>query len=305
VGSNLFNLNHPTVKIGLFGKQLHENFKPALQLLVSSMISNRIRFWVHPQLQNYFAAHCSGVEMMDQWLLRSGTMPEDIDFMIAIGGDGTFLEAFASFNLQKIPLLGINTGRLGFLTDISPEEIAHAVQSLISGNYRIEERSVLAVSLNPRTEISLPYALNELTVHKRDTSSMIMVHAYIDGVFLTRYWADGLIVATPTGSTAYSMSVGGPIVTPDSQNLIISPIASHNLTVRPVIIPDHCEVMLKIESRDSKFLLSLDSRSYVFEKTLEVRVKRSEKNVALVKLSNQSFYDTLRNKLMWGIDKRN
>ncbi len=293
------------MKIGLFGKQLHEDFKPALQRLITAMILNRIQFWVHPQMQNYFSTHCSGIENIDHWVISTEEPPNDIDFMITLGGDGTFLEAFASFRLQKIPLLGINTGRLGFLTDISPEDIPNAIQSLVAGNYRIEERSVLAVSLNPSTEISLPYALNELTVHKRDTSSMIMVHAYIDGIFLTRYWADGLIIATPTGSTAYSMSVGGPIVTPDSRNIIISPIASHNLTVRPIIIPDHCEVLLKIESRDSKFLLSLDSRSYVFEKTLEVRVKRSDINVSLVKFSNQNFWDTLRNKLMWGIDKRN
>jgi len=222
-----------------------------------------------------------------------------------MGGDGTFLETISAINLIQIPLLGINTGRLGFLADISPDDIPQAIDSLVSGNYRLEERMVLKATLQTELGIQLPYALNDLTVHKRDTSSMILIHAFIDDLFLANYWADGLIIATPTGSTAYSMSVGGPIVSPDSQNFIITPIASHNLTVRPLVIPNHHEISLRIESRDSKFLLSLDSRSYVIEESLEVRVKKAETSVKLIKMNNQDFFNTIRTKLMWGIDTRN
>jgi NAD+ kinase len=194
---------------------------------------------------------------------------------------------------------------LGFLADISPNEIHSTLLAISNNEFKIEHRAILQASLQPSLDIEFPYAINDLTVHKRDTSSMIVIHVYIDNVFLANYWADGLIIATPSGSTAYSMSVGGPIVSPDSKNLIITPIASHNLTVRPLVIPDNKNISLKIESRDSKFLLSLDSRSYVIEKTLQVQVKIAEKQISLIKLNNHSYYSTLRNKLMWGVDKRN
>ncbi|MGD9992475.1 MAG: NAD kinase [Salinivirgaceae bacterium] len=293
------------MKIGLFGIQVTENCKIVLNQLVKTLIEKDAQLWIHPFFYELFSAVQKQYKVPAEAIIQSEKIPADLDYLITIGGDGTFLEAVSAINLQNIPLLGVNTGRLGFLADVSPGEIPEAIEALYKNEFRIEERSVLKANLFPEQNITLPFALNDLTVHKRDTSSMIAIQAYIDDVFLTQYWADGLIIATPTGSTAYSMSVGGPIVTPESNNFIITPIASHNLTVRPLVIPNHHEISLKIESRDSKFLLSLDSRSYVMEEKLEVRVKKAETNVSLVKLNNQHFYKTIRNKLMWGIDKRN
>jgi NAD+ kinase len=297
--------NTRSMKIGLFGRKLSESFKPALDLLINELIDRETKIWIHPVFNPYFTKNY--LELISQYkiFIHSETIPTDLDYIITIGGDGTFLEAVSAINLQNIPLLGINTGRLGFLADISPNEIPDAIDALYNKHFKIEERSVLKATLSPNQNINLPYALNDLTVHKRDSSSMIVIHAYIDGIFLTQYWADGLIISTPTGSTAYSMSAGGPIMSPESQNFIITPIASHNLTVRPLVVPNHHEISLKIESRDSKFLLSLDSRSYVIEEELEVIVRKASKNVSLIKLNNQNFYTTIRNKLMWGIDKRN
>jgi NAD+ kinase len=293
------------VKIGLFGIQVTENCKSVLNQLVKTLIEKDAQLWIHPFFYELFSAIQKQYKIPVEAIIQSEKIPADLNYLITIGGDGTFLEAVSAINLQKIPLLGVNTGRLGFLADVSPGEIPEAIEALYKNEFRIEERSVIKATLFPEQNITFPFALNDLTVHKRDTSSMIAIQAYIDDVFLSQYWADGLIIATPTGSTAYSMSAGGPIVTPDSKNFIITPIASHNLTVRPLVIPDHHEISLKIESRDSKFLLSLDSRSYVMEEKLEVRVKKAETNVSLVKLNNQHFYKTIRNKLMWGVDKRN
>ena len=293
------------MKIGLFGIQVTENCKSVLNQLVKTLIEKEAQLWIHPFFYELFSAFQKQYKVPTEAIIQSEKIPAGLDYLITIGGDGTFLEAVSAINLQNIPLLGINTGRLGFLADVSPGEIPEAIEALYKNEFRIEERSVLKATLFPEQNITLPFALNDLTVHKRDTSSMIAIQAYIDDVFLTQYWADGLIIATPTGSTAYSMSAGGPIVTPESNNFIITPIASHNLTVRPLVIPNHHEISLKIESRDSNFLLSLDSRSYVMEEKLEVRVKKAETNVSLVKLNNQHFYKTIRNKLMWGIDKRN
>lgn len=293
------------MKIGLFGIQFNTNSKTVLNQLVKILIEKKAQLWIHPFFHEFFSDYQKQNQVPAHSLIQSEKLPADLDYLITIGGDGTFLEAVSAINLQNIPLLGINTGRLGFLADVSPGEIPEAIEELYHKQFRIEERSVIQATLYPEQNIGFPFALNDLTVHKRDSSSMIAIQAYIDDVFLTQYWADGLIIATPTGSTAYSMSAGGPIVTPGSHNFIITPIASHNLTVRPLVIPDHHEISLKIESRDSKFLLSLDSRSYVMEEKLEVRVKKAETNVRLVKFNNQHFYKTIRNKLMWGIDKRN
>lgn len=293
------------MKIGLFGKKLTNNFKPALDQLIESLIEKQTQIWIHPVFMPYCLENYATLISNDTIFIQSKEIPFDLEYLITIGGDGTFLEAVSAINLHKIPLLGINTGRLGFLADISPNEIKEAINALYNKEYKIEDRNVLQATLSPSQNIDLPYALNDLTVHKRDTSSMITIQAYIDNVFLTQYWADGLIISTPTGSTAYSMSAGGPIVLPESQDFILTPIASHNLTVRPLVIPNHHEISLKIESRDRKFLLSLDTRSYVMEESLEVKIKKAATNVSLIKMNNQNFYSTLRNKLMWGIDKRN
>ncbi len=294
------------MKVGIFAKNINEEFLPNLKVLCDSLININAQIWIHPIFHNPFRQFCILFNLSGLNQILQEEMPIDLDFMITIGGDGTFLEAMTSIKLKNIPLLGINTGRLGFLADISPTEIENTIKCINEKKYTIESRSILEANLEPsQDDIKFPYAINDLTVHKRDSSSMIVIHAYIDDMFLTNYWADGLIIATPTGSTAYSLSSGGPIVTPDSKSLILTPIAPHNLTVRPLVLPDDHKITLKIESRDSKFLLSLDSRAFVIEESLEVHVKTAQNKISLIKLNNHSYYSTLRNKLMWGVDRRN
>ena len=292
------------MKVGIYAKTINTDFLTNLDELFKTLKELRVDIWFHQQFIEALKNHRSDILLPDNLLLNDKT-PHDLDFLITIGGDGTFLDALSAIKLKNIPLLGINTGRLGFLADISPNEIKSTLYAIANGEFKIEHRSILEAKLKPGQNIKFPYAINDLTVHKRDTSSMIIIHTYIDDVFLANYWADGLIISTPTGSTAYSMSAGGPIVSPDSQSLIITPIAPHNLSVRPLVVPDNHKISLRIESRDSNFLLSLDARSYVIEETLEVQVKTAKTPISLIKLNNHSYYSTLRNKLMWGVDKRN
>ncbi len=293
------------MKVGIYTKIVGSGFLPNIIELFEALNKHGASIWLHPQFNNALSSNLSALPISKSKIIEGSKVPCDLDFLITIGGDGTFLEALSVIELKNIPLLGINTGRLGFLADISPNDIQSTINAIAKNEYKIENRPIIEAKLAPIQGIKFPYALNDLTVHKRDSSSMITISAYIDDVFLSNYWADGLIISTPTGSTAYSMSAGGPIVTPNSKNFIITPIAPHNLTVRPLVIPNNHKISLKIESRDSKFLLSLDSRSYVIEETLEVQVKIAKNHISLIKLNNYCYYSTLRNKLMWGVDKRN
>jgi len=201
--------------------------------------------------------------------------------------------------------MGINLGRMGFLSSISKEEIGQAVNALIRGDYTLEKRALLSVETPQHLFGDMNYALNELTVNKKDTGSMILVHVYIDDKLLNSYWADGLIIATPTGSTAYSLSCNGPIITPDSENFVITPIATHNLTVRPVVIPDKSVIRLKVEGRMSQYLIGLDSRNSIIDSDTEIVVKKEKFFINLVQRVGDDFYTTIRQKLMWGRDVRN
>lgn len=229
----------------------------------------------------------------------------DCNYLISIGGDGTLLDATTLVRNTGIPILGLNTGRLGFLTEFSKTELAEAAQALIDKNYSIDSRSLLKVESPENDYDGYPYALNELTVHKKDTTSMITVNVFMNDLLLNSYWADGLIISTPTGSTAYSLSCGGPILTPESENFVITPIAPHNLNVRPLVIPDNCVLRLQVESRSNDFLASLDSRSEGLSTTEDIIVSKANFNINLIRRPSQDFLSTLRNKLMWGLDKRN
>lgn len=292
------------MKIGIYGKNNNSNLQETLEQLLLSLNKRSINIWLNKDIATY----CEKIITTQKNSIKyktSPNIPTDLDFLITIGGDGTFIEGITASKLTDIPTLGVNTGRLGFLADISPEEIDEAIECLCNGNYNIEKRSLLNAELMPDQGISFPYALNEVAVLKRDTSSMIRIQAYIDDYFLTSYWADGLIIATPTGSTAYSMSAGGPIISPESNNFLITPIAPHNLSNRPLVISDTHTISLKIESRDKKFLVSLDSKSYPIEDKLDIKIQKANKHASVVKLKKHNFYKTIRNKLMWGIDKRN
>lgn len=228
-----------------------------------------------------------------------------IDYMLSLGGDGTFLETITYVRDSGIPILGINTGRLGFLANVAKTEIHAAIDALAEKKFSIDTRALLSVHTSTGLFGELNYGLNELTMLKKDSSAMITIHAYINGDYLNSYFADGLIISTPTGSTAYSLSCGGPLVMPGSQNFVITPIAPHNLNVRPLVISDNNTITLKVEGRSSHYLVSLDSRSEVINASIELTLKKANFCVNLIKLENQSFFNTIRNKLLWGLDKRN
>ncbi len=233
-------------------------------------------------------------------------VPSDVEALAvcSVGGDGTFLEAARMMMGSDVPILGINNGRLGFLSDVAEQNIPEAIDNLLSGNYRLGSLDVISLYANDeRTPID--YALNEFAVNKCDNASMLTIHAYVDGEYLTTYWADGLIIATATGSTAYSLSVGGPIVCPSTPNLIITPVAPHNLNVRPLIVPSGSVIQLRMEGRGPNILTSLDGRNHVMENGCRLRIAKAPFSVRVVQLQGHSFFATLRDKLMWGADTRN
>lgn len=226
------------------------------------------------------------------------------DMVISIGGDGTFLKAAHRTGKKNIPVLGINTGRLGFLADISPLEFRAAFEAIHQGNYTIEQRSVIQVTTDNGTPIASPYALNDIAVLKRDSSSMICIRTSIDGTYLNTYQADGLIIATPTGSTAYSLSVNGPIMVPSANTLSINPVAPHSLNIRPIVIYDNCEIKLEVKSRSHNFLVAIDGRSYTCNETSHLTIRKAPYTIKVAKCLNHNFFNTLRTKLMWGADTR-
>ncbi|WP_276965840.1 NAD kinase [Bacteroides graminisolvens] len=228
----------------------------------------------------------------------------EADMVISIGGDGTFLKAAGRVGRKNIPILGINTGRLGFLADVSPEEMEETFNEIHKGQYNVEERSVLQLSSNKKKMEILPYALNDIAVLKRDSSSMITIHTSINDAYLATYQADGLIIATPTGSTAYSLSVGGPIIVPHSNTIAITPVAPHSLNIRPIVIRDDWKITLDVESRSHNFLVSIDGSSESFTENDRITINRADYTIKVVKRLNHVFFDTLRSKMMWGIDSR-
>ena len=228
----------------------------------------------------------------------------EADMILSIGGDGTFLKAASRVGKKNIPILGINTGRLGFLADISPEEMEETFDEIYNNHYKVEERSVLQLRCDDERLMQSPYALNEIAVLKRDSSSMISIHAAINGAPLTTYQADGLVISTPTGSTAYSLSVGGPVIVPHSKTIAITPVAPHSLNVRPIVICDDWEITLDVESRSHNFLVAIDGRSESCKETTQLHISRADYSIKVVKRFNHIFFDTLRNKLMWGADIR-
>ena len=228
----------------------------------------------------------------------------EADMVLSIGGDGTFLKAASRVGSRNILILGINTGRLGFLADVSPEEMEDTFNDIYSNNYRIEDRSVLQVSCKEQELKGYPFGLNEIAVLKRDSSSMISIHTAINGAYLTTYQADGLFIATPTGSTAYSLSIGGPVIVPHSNTIAITSVAPHSLNVRPIVINDDWEITLDVESRSHNFLIAIDGRSETCREGSKLTIRKADYKIKVVKRQNHIFFNTLRNKMMWGADGR-
>jgi NAD+ kinase len=227
------------------------------------------------------------------------------DCLISLGGDGTLLDAVALVRDKNIPILGINFGRLGFLASISKEEVASAVDSLVNHTFLLDKRTLIHLDSNEKLFGETPFGLNEFAIHKRDTAPMVKIHTYLNGEFLNTYWADGLIVSTPTGSTGYNMSCNGPILFPESASFVITPVAPHNLNVRSIIVPDNNIVSFEVEGRGDQIICALDARREIVSKNIQLAVRREKFGINLVRLNENSFLSTLRTKLTWGLDKRN
>lgn len=234
-------------------------------------------------------------------------LDESFDLFLSIGGDGTILRSVTYVQHKEIPILGINAGRLGFLAKVQKENIDVFLQLVLDKKYTLSKRSVLRLTCKPKkSEINtINFALNEITVSRKDTTSMITIETYLNDEYLTSYWADGLIISTPTGSTGYSLSCGGPILTPDVKSFVITPIAPHNLNARPLVIPDKTVVKLKISGREDQYLVSLDSRIAILDKNAELIIKKADFNVNMIEIHEETFIQTLRKKMLWGEDKRN
>ncbi|MDD4516867.1 NAD kinase [Massilibacteroides sp.] len=291
------------MKVGIFGSDYQADKQNLLHRLFEKLEALEAEIYVDNSFYMYMADALS-FEPSINGVLTEEIFEFDIDLALSVGGDGTFLHTAARVNKQNVPILGINTGRLGFLADVPVREIEETLEELYRNYYKIEERRLLQLFVDGHPFRGYNYALNEIAILKRDTSSMITIHTQLNGEYLTSYQADGLVIATPTGSTAYSMSINGPILIPQCDNLILSPVAPHSLNVRPLVIPDSYKITLGVESRSKSFLVALDGRSEVFPTGIQLSVAVADYTTKIIKRYNHTFYQTLREKLMWGADAR-
>jgi NAD+ kinase len=292
------------MRVAIYSRAIEEDHYQDVQLFFDELKKQKIE----PVLFHSF------YEQISDKINFSGIVPtfflsehltDEIDFIISLGGDGTLLDTVTLVRNKNIPVMGINFGRLGFLAGIGRNELTTAVKSMGKRTFVIDKRTMIHIDANLPLFGDVPYALNEFAIHKRDTEPMIKIHTYLNGEFLNTYWADGLIVATPTGSTGYSLSCNGPIVFPESGSFVITPVAPHNLNVRPIIVPDDNIISFEIESRSEHIICALDSRREIVSKDVQLAVRKESFHLKLVRLNENNFLQTLRNKLTWGLDKRN
>jgi NAD+ kinase len=291
------------MKIAIYGRKYNESATVYMQQLLDCLVEHQVEIVIYNAFQSFLSPRVSLPKNIE--VFSNHEELTDVNYLISVGGDGTLLDTVSFVRDSGIPIIGINMGRLGFLASIAKQEIKTAVESLIKGHFSIDKRSLLRVESNIPLFNGVNYGLNEVTIHKKDTSSMIIVHAYLNGEFLNSYWADGLILATPTGSTGYSLSCGGPIIFPNSENFVITPISPHNLNVRPIIISDNQVITFEVEGRSAHYLATLDSRTETLETSVQLAVRKESFQLNLIRLSTENYLGTLRNKLMWGLDTRN
>lgn len=292
------------MKIAIYGRQFNNSVVPFLQHIFDCLASRKVETVVFDKF-HHFIADKINFSKSPEVFATADDLRGKVDLMFSLGGDGTLLDTVSLIRDSGIPVMGINFGRLGFLASINKDDVENAIDNLLAGQYTLDKRTLLSIDspFNPFGNDN--FALNDITFHKRDTSAMIIIHAFLNGEFLNSYWADGLIIATPTGSTAYSLSCGGPIVFPNSGNIVVTPIAPHNLNVRPIVLSDNNELSFEIEGRSSKYRLSCDSRTEVLDTSVKTVIKKADFQINLVRTHNENYLSTLRNKLLWGIDTRN
>jgi NAD+ kinase len=292
-----------STKIAIHGKVFNDEVKPYIKRVVDYLTSSNTELIVSQLFANKFKKAFPEYSSFE--IFKKLSDSDNVDYLISLGGDGTLLEAVNYVGSLETPILGINTGRLGFLATTPKNNIDKALSDLLNKNYKIDSRALIHLETDSKVFGEKPFALNELAILKTDSSSMITVHTYVDGEYLNSYWADGLIVATPTGSTGYSLSCGGPIILPHSNNFVITPVSAHNLNVRPLIVSDQSVISFKIEGRSNKFLVSLDSKSHSVDSSIKMSVRKGDFKAKLITFDQLNYFDTLRQKLNWGLDLRN
>ncbi|TDO22044.1 NAD kinase [Pedobacter duraquae] len=292
------------MRIAIYGREFNNTVLPYVQEVFDALEQYKIDTII---FQKYKTFIDDKVRLFPgiQTFTNNAELVNHADVLISLGGDGTLLDTLALVRDSGIPVIGINFGRLGFLASINKDEIKNAILALLNGEFTIDKRSLLNLESKHHLFGDANFALNDITIHRRDNTAMMIIHAYMNDEFINSYWADGLIIATPTGSTAYSLSCGGPIILPSSQNFVITPIAPHNLNVRPLIVPDDATLTFEVEARSTKFLVSCDSRTETVDRSVKIKLNKASFHVNLVRLNNESYLTTLRNKLLWGIDTRN
>ncbi len=291
------------MRVAIFGKSFGDNFNDAVYKLFEKLNKYKVEILVYEPFFDYVTKNLYFTPRITD-VFRKKNELIDVDIVFSVGGDGTILECVAFLEDSPIPILGINSGRLGFLANVSKRDIEKAIDNIINSNYEIEKRTLIQVITEEKIFGDFNCGLNELTVQKKDTSSMLSIEVFLNSEYMTTYWADGLIIATPTGSTAYSLSAGGPILVPGAENFVITAIAPHNLSVRPVVVPDNVEIKIIVRGRSDEFLVALDARNAFLKNGTELVIKKSDYKLNLIKLPNITFFTTLRSKLMWGIDRR-
>jgi NAD+ kinase len=292
------------MKAAIYSRVMEDNQRKDLQLFFDELGNQKIKPVI---FQQFFEQIKNSITLPADTATFSGSeeLTDEIEFIVSLGGDGTLLDTITLVRDKNIAIMGINFGRLGFLASIGREEVITAVKAIAQRTYVVDKRTLIHLDSSIPMFGNVPYALNDFSIHKRDVASMIKIHTYLNGEFLNTYWADGLIVATPTGSTGYSLSCNGPVVFPDSGSFVMTPVAPHNLNVRPIIVPDSTIISFEIESRADQIICALDSRREVVSKDIQLAIKKEKFDIKLVRLSENNFLQTLRNKLTWGLDKRN
>ncbi len=292
-------------KIAVYGRKYGKTFDDSVYFFFTALKKIEAEVFLYEPFYQFIKSQSNYDPEPAGTFTEKFSCQQKPDLVFSIGGDGTFLECVSFIGACEVPIVGINSGRMGFLANISKEDLPSAMLAIRNNQYKILERKLIEVKSDKPVFQGFNYALNEITVQKRDSGSMITIHVYADDNYLNSYWADGLIISTPTGSTAYSLSVGGPIVVPGAGVFIITPIAPHNLTVRPIIVPDTVELSLKVEGRSENFMASLDFRTEILETSTILKLKAADFKVHTLRFDSKTFFDILRNKLMWGLDKRN
>ena len=291
------------MKIAIYSQYQKKNSLKSFEILLDILLKKKTSIFI----EHTFFENLKTVIKKNSSIQSFKDLDNSFDLLISIGGDGTILRAITFIKDLSIPIIGINTGRLGFLATIQDDEIENAIENIFKGNYKISERSLLSVETQPKnkTITDINFALNEIAVSRKNTTSMITVITHLNNEYLTSYWADGLIISTPTGSTGYSLSCGGPVITPDANNFVITPIAPHNLNARPFVIPDETEIKLQVDGREDTHLISLDSRIATLHNSTTIIIKKAKFKIKMIELMHESFISTLRKKLLWGEDRRN